>query len=210
MCVCFLGLCMIFSSQNSKLVYNFEPLSVKPMQGNEVVYLTVLAPWEETNPIPHSEVSMDFTVPTIRSCTSKCIGSLHATFQCRVGHATIGDWNLRSYIIEPCVNLIRLLRLWILIWQLCMVQKLLANHIRHFPIWSNGQNCLWNWSVHYHQHIHYNQPLVCGYKFHYENLRSRVSSFQQHLRKSNCHKLKVLKLGQLVMFLFSLLKYTQV
>ena len=31
-------------SQNSKLVYSFEPLSLKPMQGKGVVYLTVLVP----------------------------------------------------------------------------------------------------------------------------------------------------------------------
>ena len=37
---------MIFPSQNPKLVYSFESLSLKPMLGNEVVYLTVLAPWD--------------------------------------------------------------------------------------------------------------------------------------------------------------------
>ena len=31
-----------FPSQNSKPVYGFGPLSLKPMQGNEVVYLTML------------------------------------------------------------------------------------------------------------------------------------------------------------------------
>jgi hypothetical protein len=36
-----------FPSQNSKLVYSFESLSLKPMQGNGVVYLTVLAPFHD-------------------------------------------------------------------------------------------------------------------------------------------------------------------
>ena len=32
------------STQNSKLVHSFQSLSLKPMQGNEVEYLTMLAP----------------------------------------------------------------------------------------------------------------------------------------------------------------------
>ena len=33
-----------FPSQNVKLVYSFELLSIKPMKGNGVVYLTMLVP----------------------------------------------------------------------------------------------------------------------------------------------------------------------
>ena len=40
---CAIQMFIIFSSHNSKLIYSFETLSLKPMQGNGVVYLTVLA-----------------------------------------------------------------------------------------------------------------------------------------------------------------------
>ena len=42
--MCFSNVYDIFPSQNSKLVYSLESLSLKPMQGNEVVYSTALAP----------------------------------------------------------------------------------------------------------------------------------------------------------------------
>ena len=35
---------MIFSSQNSKSVYRFESLSLKPRQGSRIVHFVVLAP----------------------------------------------------------------------------------------------------------------------------------------------------------------------
>ena len=41
--MCFSNVCDFFPSQNSKLVHSFESLTLKPMQGDEVVYLPVLA-----------------------------------------------------------------------------------------------------------------------------------------------------------------------
>ena len=41
---CVIHMFMIFSFKNSMLVYSFESLSLKPVQGNGVVYLTILAP----------------------------------------------------------------------------------------------------------------------------------------------------------------------
>ena len=39
---------VIFPLQNVELIYtSFKSLSLKPMQGNEVVYLTMLAPYHE-------------------------------------------------------------------------------------------------------------------------------------------------------------------
>ena len=44
--------------------------------------------------------------------------------------------------------------------------------------------------------------LVCGNQLHYEALGRNIYSFQDNLRKSNGHKLQVLKLGQLFSFSF--------
>ena len=41
---------MKFSFTNSKLVYSLESLPLKPTQDNCVVYLTMLAPYNEIGP----------------------------------------------------------------------------------------------------------------------------------------------------------------
>ena len=43
--MCFSNVYDFCPSQNSKLVYSFESLSLEPMLDNGVVYLTVLAPY---------------------------------------------------------------------------------------------------------------------------------------------------------------------
>ena len=66
--MCFSDVCDCFASQNSKLVSIFESLSLKPMHGNEVVYLTVFTPKniniyassnrEKVGPIAHMKLSI--------------------------------------------------------------------------------------------------------------------------------------------------------
>ena len=46
---CVFQMLWFIPSQNSKLAYNVESLSLKPMQGNGVVHLTVLAPGKEVS-----------------------------------------------------------------------------------------------------------------------------------------------------------------
>ena len=86
---------MTFPSQNSKLVYSFESLSLKPMQGSGVAYLSCLCPYRVPTLMPMLEIEIKKRIKIDKEVER----TLHPTIEKEVTYQCFYDHHQTSILI---------------------------------------------------------------------------------------------------------------